>query len=211
MYSRRLELLLNNKIITEDMILTGKEILNQVQSGCITIDPFDPKAINPNSYNYRIGTHYVKAMGNISCDLPNSKSILAEIPFNGLIIHPGEVILSSTLEKIGSEQFVTSLIGRSSVGRLGLFLQISADLGHLGPAHKWTLELTSVQSIIIYPRMIIGQVSFWVTTGDKFLYDGKYTDYNSPQECLDKDIIGLRNDSHRQRDCEASKRRKNSD
>ena len=60
---------------------------------------------------------------------------------------------------------MTSLIGRSSVGRLGLFLQITADLGHLGKAHCWTLELKVVQSLIVYPHMKIGQVSFWQVTG----------------------------------------------
>lgn len=53
-----------------------------------------------------------------------------------------------------------SLIGRSSTGRLGLFLQVSADLGHTGAEHKWTLELVAAKPIKIYPNMIIGQISF---------------------------------------------------
>ena len=71
--------------------------------------------------------------------------------------------------------FVPSLIGKSSLGRLGLFLQITADLGNLGAIHKWTLELKAVQPVKIYPLMRIGQVTFWDTQGDKNMrYDGKY-------------------------------------
>ena len=73
------------------------------------------------------------------------------------------------------------LIGRSSVGRLGLFLQITAPLGHIGTCHNWTLELKVVQPLIVYPKMKIGQVSFWYVTGDnKTNYEGKYWKYSGP-------------------------------
>ena len=74
---------------------------------------------------------------------------------------------------------MTSLIGRSSVGRLGLFLQITADLGQLGAKHSWTLELKVVQPLIVYPMMKIGQVSFWVPEGEFSDYDGKYAKYST--------------------------------
>lgn len=167
------------------MILSGKEIAHRVDIGDITIDPFDHECINPNSYNYKLGDTF--------CIVPNEsssgKSIgqtgeIQVISSQGLLLIPGNVYLASTYESIGSNKFVTSLIGRSSVGRLGLFLQISADLGNLGPAHKWTLELTCVQPIIVYPRMKIGQVSFWVPSGAILEYTGPYTDYDTPQQCI---------------------------
>jgi dCTP deaminase len=65
-----------------------------------------------------------------------------------------------------------------------LFLEISADLGNLGTAHKWTLEITSVQPVIIYPYMKIGQVSFWIPEGDIINYQGNYTNFNIPQNCF---------------------------
>jgi dCTP deaminase len=84
------------------------------------------------------------------------------------------------MEEIGSDYYVTSLIGRSSVGRLGIFLQITADLGHLGAKHCWTLELKVVQPVICYPRMKIGQVSFWCVEGEtEHLYQGKYAGYSN--------------------------------
>lgn len=167
------------------MILSGKEITRRVDTGDITIDPFDPDCINPNSYNYKLGDIY-RIVPNEFCsnELFHQAGDIRTITKEGLLLMPGNVYLASTYESIGSNKFVTSLIGRSSVGRLGLFLQISADLGNLGPAHKWTLELTCVQPIIVYPRMKIGQVSFWVPSGDILEYTGPYTEYDTPQQCI---------------------------
>lgn len=74
-----------------------------------------------------------------------------------------------------------SLIGRSSTGRLGLFLQVSADLGHTGSVHKWTLELVTAKPFRVYPGMITGQISFWLNYGDASLYEGGYSAYSCPQ------------------------------
>lgn len=169
------------------MILTGKKIYQEYKMGNIQIDPFDYDNINPNSYNYRLGDTYKISDGNINFSDDNEAKI---IPESGLTIEPGNVVLSTTHEVIGSEKFVTSLIGRSSVGRLGLFLQISADLGQLGKGHKWTLELTSVQPTIIYPKMKIGQVSFWTTKGDLCFYSGSYANFDSPECCMDMMLNG---------------------
>lgn len=85
----------------------------------------------------------------------------AAIPEDGYILKPRQMYLGHTAETIGSRKYAMSLIGRSSVGRLGLFLQISANLGHTTSSHKWTLEMVSVKPLKIYPYMKIGQVSFW--------------------------------------------------
>ena len=102
---------------------------------------------------------------------------------NGYVLQPNKLYLANTYEQIGSSKFVTPLIGRSSVGRLGLFLQITAPLGHVGTNHKWTLELNVVQPLKIYPLMKIGQVTFWRTKGRKTLTYcmGEYKKYQTPQ------------------------------
>lgn len=160
------------------MILTGSEIGKQVKSGNIMIRPFDLKSVNPNSYNYHLGEELIrlKANGQVEQKI--------KIPPDGYQLDASTTYLGSTHEVIGSDSYVTSLIGRSSVGRLGLYLQISADLGNLGPAHKWTLELVCVQPIILYPRMAIGQVSFWVPEGEILPYQGIYTRFNRPTASL---------------------------
>ncbi|MEP3345024.1 MAG: hypothetical protein ABJN34_13890 [Litoreibacter sp.] len=163
------------------MILTGNEIERQVKIGTITLSPFSKNHVNPNSYNYRLG-HTLKEIRQSSPLNPRSKNDADEllIPHTGLILRPGRFYLAHTYEEIGSTKFVPILIGRSSIGRLGLFLQISADLGNLGACHRWTLELYSVLPIRVYPKMIIGQVSFWSVSGAKIPYEGTIGFQNDP-------------------------------
>lgn len=163
------------------MILTGKQIIKSVQDGHIDIRPFDRDAINPNSVNYRLGESIAEVDFSIPLDPAGEPSIQpVRIPENGMVLRPDRHYLSATFEKIGSTKFVPSLIGRSSLGRLGLFLQISADLGNLGACHCWTLELRCARPIKIYPRMRIGQVSFWVPTGPADLYSGYLGQFDQP-------------------------------
>ena len=70
------------------------------------------------------------------------------------------------------------------MGRYGLFLQVSANLGHTTSEHQWTLEIVAVQPIRVYSGMIIGQVSFWCNFGTIIKYDGQYGQLNNPQESL---------------------------
>ncbi|HUB93594.1 MAG TPA: deoxycytidine deaminase [Verrucomicrobiae bacterium] len=157
------------------MILSGNKIKEEVLKGRIQLDPFDLQLLNPNSYNYRLGEQLLIMPGDIDtrCQ-PTTEQIL--LPKEGYILQPGVVYLGHTYERIGSSQYVPSLIGRSSLGRLGLFLQITADLGHLGTYHKWTLEMTVVQPLRVYPRMRVGQVSFWKPEGLPGLAGGSYAD-----------------------------------
>jgi len=168
------------------MILSGHEISRCVKAGTIVIDPFTPDQVNPNSYNYRLGPWI-----RMTCPDRNQDSkrvVTIRIPEEGLLLMPKRVYLGHTAEAIGSSSYVTSLIGRSSVGRLGLYLQISADLGNLGAAHAWTLEICVVQPLRIYSGMKIGQVSFWRPIGVSECYSGVYTDYSLPAGCLDHSL-----------------------
>jgi dCTP deaminase len=169
------------------MILTGPEIARQVERGNIVIRPFRYEQVNPNSYNYRLGP-VLTPLAGFGAAWPGGS---VSIPESGFCLQPRAVYLAKTAEVIGSEQFVTSLIGRSSVGRLGLFVQISADLGNLGPAHSWTLEMTVIQPLVVYPGMRIGQVSFWCPSGTIESYRGSYTRHSEPMGCLDKRLTSV--------------------
>lgn len=164
------------------MILTGSEILREVQRKRITIEPFDEKYLNPNSYNYHLGKQLKIASQNIIDPRQTKIWESVEIPLEGFILEPGQLYLGHTHEQIGSKTFVTSLIGRSSVGRLGLFLQLFADLGQIGAIHNWTLEMVVAQPLRVYPGMTIGQVSFWVPTGERIYYAGRYDKSSLPLE-----------------------------
>src|SRR6185312_1953020 len=167
---------------TSRLMLTGDAIRSAVSGGTITIDPFDLGLLNPNSYNYRLGHELKLAPAGILDPHDVHTWPVVAIPSAGYLLEPGRLYLGHTLERIGSSELVTSLIGRSSLGRLGLFLQLSADLGHQGAVHNWTLELAVAQPLRIYAGMPIGQVSFWATFGTSSLYQGRYGDTSGPRE-----------------------------
>lgn len=160
------------------MILTKASIASAVVSQEIEIVPYNPELLNPNSYNYRLGKILKEYVGTKDDGSSIFKEI--EIPTEGLLLEAKRLYLGHTHEKIGSKKYMISLIGRSSVGRLGLFLQISANVGHTGTNHQWTLEIFPVQSIMVYPEMIIGQVSFWKNNGEVMPYSGYFGNFNAP-------------------------------
>jgi len=162
------------------MILTGLKIKSEVYNGNIHIKPFLEDNLNPNSYNYRLNNKLLEISEDVINPFSYAKCNEITLTDAGYRLDPKKVYLGSTIEEIGSDNYVTQLIGRSSVGRLGLFLQITAPLGHIGSKHCWTLELKSVQPLIIYPNMKIGQVSFWCVEGQIRFYNGKYNLYNEP-------------------------------
>lgn len=146
------------------MILTAQEIQKQVKKRDIIITPFDKTCLKPNSYIYHLGSKLVEVI-DVGDRKRKPKTKEFTIPKKGYILKPNKLYLATTVEKIGSKKFVTSLIGRNRIAKLGMFLQITADLGQLGKAHKWTLEIKVVKKLRIYPNMEIGQVLFWQTKG----------------------------------------------
>lgn len=167
------------------MILTGPKIIEAYKAGRITIDPYDPAQINPNSLDYRLGPD-LKKFDHFN----GEKAVFKTIPFpeEGVVLSPHEMYLGHTLETIGSDTYAMSLIGRASIGRLGLFLQVSADLGHTTSSHQWTLEIVATKPIRIYPNMRIGQVSFWMNEGEIKVSPQTYALLSGAQESRQPDL-----------------------
>jgi dCTP deaminase len=158
------------------MILTGPEITRMRAAGRITIEPYRSDHVNPNSYDYRLGRQLgVPVFHDGLLDFA-----ITELPADGYVLKPKTMYLGHTEEVLGSDTFAMRLVGRSSLGRLGLFLQVSADLGHTGSCHQWTLEIVAAMPFKIYPHMRIGQVSFWQNLGRPRLYRESYAAYNAP-------------------------------
>lgn len=172
------------------MILTGSKIIKEVEKGNIIIDPFNVNQINPNSYNFRLG-ETIKVYKNKTLDAKRyNKTRTIVIPKEGLVLKPNILYLGHIKERMGSEKYVPIIRGRSSTGRLGLFVHITADLIDIGSINQWTLMMHSVQGVIVYPNMLIGQVTFWEVKGDIKLYSGKYQGSVGPIESQSyKDFI----------------------
>ena len=164
------------------MILTNLEIVKQVKKGNIKISPFKKSLLNPNSYNYRLAETLLEFDDIIDAKKKSNYKTI-QLTDEGYVLQPNKLYLGSTYEKIGSDKYVIQLIGRSSMGRLGLFLQVTAPLGHVGTYHSWTLELKVVQPLRVYPFMKIGQVTFWKIKGkkDKTYKNGEYRQFEKAQ------------------------------
>lgn len=169
------------------MILTGSEIIKEQGKGNIAIIPFHKKNVNPNSYNYRLDRFIKKSVIDgfkvrfLDIDLKNYPQ--------GYVLEKGNLYLANTYENIGSSKYAMSLIGRSSLGRLGMFLQVSANLGHTGSSHHWTLEIVPCIDIKVYYKMIVGQVSFWTNEGELSVSNHIYNKYNFPTESFRKELL----------------------
>jgi len=153
------------------MILTGQEIKAQMGTN-ITIDPYDEKNLNPNSYNLSLHDELL-VYEEIVLDMkrPNRYSRYT-IPPEGLVLNPNQLYLGRTVERTETHNLVPMLEGRSSIGRLGLFVHITAGFGDVGFCGYWTLEMFAVQPIRIYAGVPICQIFYHAITGDVTEYTG---------------------------------------
>lgn len=156
------------------MILSGMEIEKQMGK-TIFIEPFDKTKVNPNSYNLSLHNELlVYKNDTLDMKTPNdTESII--IPEEGLLLEPGKLYLGRTVEHTRTDAYVPMLEGRSSTGRLGLFIHVTAGFGDIGFSGFWTLEIFCVQPIRIYPNVDICQIYYHNIEGEYSLYNsGKY-------------------------------------
>lgn len=166
------------------MILSGKEIQNKLGTD-LHITPFHPAQLNPNSYNLRLHNELL-VYENDTLDMkqPNTTRPLT-IPENGLVLTPGKLYLGRTVEHTKTDTYVPMLEGRSSIGRLGLFIHVTAGFGDVGFSGFWTLEIFCIQPIRIYPNVEICQIYYHTIEGDYDRYiSGKYQNNTGIQPSL---------------------------
>jgi dCTP deaminase len=173
------------------MILSGREIEKRLGSDII-IEPYEPSQLNPNSYNLRL---HDKLLGYTGGDLDMRLDNPVEeihIPEEGLALEPGRLYLGRTVEYTETHNAVPMLEGRSSVGRLGLFIHVTAGFGDVGFKGYWTLEIFCVQPITIYPGIEICQIYYHEISPDHDEYEsGKYQGNSDIQpSMLYKDFHG---------------------
>src|SRR2546430_8650860 len=150
------------------MVLADKTIRALLEEGRIEIDPYDPSLLQPSSLDVRVD-RYFRVFRNSRypyIDVKAEQEELTELVEAGdeaFILHPGEFVLGSTLERVTlPDDLVARLEGKSSLGRLGLLIHSTAGFVDAGWDGHLTLELSNVANlpIAIYPGMKIGQISF---------------------------------------------------
>jgi dCTP deaminase len=168
------------------VVLSDKSIREELASGGIVIDPLDEGAIQPSSIDLHVD-RYFRVFRNDTTPFIDPKKAqedlteLVEVEEGGsFILHPGEFVLGSTLERVElGDDFVARLEGKSSLGRLGLLIHSTAGFVDPGFNGHLTLELSNVANlpIAIYPGMKIGQISFLrMSTEAERPYGTKATD-----------------------------------
>ncbi len=166
------------------MILSGKEIQKHIGKEII-IEPFDQSRVNPNSYNLTLHNELL-VYENHELDMKKlNPTKRITIPEEGLVLEPNRLYLGRTNEFTKTEGFVPMLEGRSSTGRLGLFIHVTAGFGDVGFAGYWTLEIFCIQPIRIYPNAEICQIYYHSIEGDYEPYkSGKYQNNTDIQPSL---------------------------
>ncbi len=155
------------------MILSDRSIREALATGRIVIDPFDAANVQPASVDLRMDRMF-RVFRNHSAGVIDVKvdqrelTEMIEVPADGVfMLHPGEFVLGSTLERVAlADDVVGRVEGKSSLGRLGLLIHSTAGFVDPGFDGHITLELSNVASlpITLYPGMKIGQVSFLAMT-----------------------------------------------
>jgi dCTP deaminase len=146
------------------MILTGDEIRRNMGTN-IVIEPFHEERLNPNSYNLTLHDE-IMTYEEVVLDMrqPNRVRRLT-IPPEGLVLAPNQLYLARTVERTETHNLVPMIEGRSSVGRLGLFVHVTAGFGDVGFCGYWTLEMMAVQPVRIYPGIPICQIFYHTLQG----------------------------------------------
>lgn len=182
------------------MILTGPAIRGAVERGEIDIDPFDPERLNPASYDLVLGSEvgmYTPIEqsfprehvtdGSLVSEMASTFTLdssvreqltVCEMSAGGFVVKPRILYLMHTRERIHTRRYVPIIDGKSSIGRLGLLVHVTAGYGDPGFDGQYTLEVVALaHPVIVYPGMRFAQMRFHLMHGEAPDYKeaGHYT------------------------------------
>jgi dCTP deaminase len=160
------------------MVLSGQEI-KRLLGRQIVIDPFDESRLNPNSYNLALHDELM-VYEELILDMRKANRVRRiSIPPEGMVLAPGQLFLGRTAERTETHGLVPMIEGRSSIGRLGLFVHVTAGFGDVGFCGFWTLEMFAVQPIRIYAGVAICQIFYHDIQGQYTAYDSDKYQHNT--------------------------------
>lgn len=148
------------------MILTDTQILAEIKSGSIIIQPFQRKYLGSNSYDVHLGQWLAMYREEILDAKKHNLVSHSRIPAEGVILVPSKLYLGVTKEYTETHRHVPFLEGKSSIGRLGIDIHATAGKGDVGFCNTWTLEISVRQPVRIYAGMPIGQLIYFEVSGE---------------------------------------------
>lgn len=156
-------------------ILTREEIIKRVKSGDIGIEPFEKSCVDSGSVDFHLGTtfkRFKKLEGVYQVDeKANYEEVFGEAEecTDFILLEPGDTILGITVEKLTLPKNLCAFIeGRSSIGRLGIAVHITAGFIQPGVSNKQVLEISNMGliALALHPGIAICQIIFCGTVGE---------------------------------------------
>ncbi len=151
------------------MVLSDTDIYKALENGDISVKPFDKKYIQPASIDLHLDKHFLIFDSTQHAVIDPKKPtdpLMREIVISDdkpFVLHPGEFALGMIYEETGvSAEYIGRLEGKSSVGRLGVLIHVTAGFLDPGNSLKMTLELhnTANMPVLLYYKMPIAQMAF---------------------------------------------------
>lgn len=162
-------------------ILSGPEIVRQMELGNITLDPFNPKCVGSNSYDLHLSDRLLVYDEIALSTRRKPRTVEVVIPPDGYTLQPGRGYLGCTVERIGAHGFVPMVDGRSSGGRLFVQMHQTAGRGDDGWVGNFTLEITAnALPVTVFPGDRLAQVWFLPVVGERKPYRGRYLNDAGP-------------------------------
>ena len=152
------------------MLLSDRDILGEVHTGGILLDPWDPGMVQPSSVDvrldkfFRVFENHPYPSIDPSVEQPDLTRLIETPVDEPFVLHPGEFVLGSTFERVTLGSAVAArLEGKSSLGRLGLLTHSTAGFIDPGFSGHVTLELSNMATLPVklWPGMKIGQLCFF--------------------------------------------------
>ena len=198
------------------MILAGTEIKRRVEDGSIVIDPFEPAHLNSASIDLTLGSTVAVYEDFTYCGAADGEKGVydghglmgqphhvldtkqpAELrkwemdPEMGWVLLPGVGYLMHTVERVCTDNYVPVLDGKSSIGRLFVKVHETAGYGDCGFDGQYTLEVTSLFPVRVYPGMRFCQMRFCTIQGVPISYQsiGHYTGQDAVGALLTVTVI----------------------
>lgn len=147
-------------------ILTHNAILSNIDKGNIKIEPFKFSALGSNSYDVHLSKYFATYKDIVLDAKVDNEIEHFEITEKGFELRPGILYLATTVEYTETFNLVPYLEGKSSTGRLGIQIHVTAGKGDINFCNYWTLELVATQPVMVYPNMPIGQLTYYTIEGE---------------------------------------------
>jgi dCTP deaminase len=183
-------------------ILSGLEILKNIESGDIEVDPFEPGHLNPVSLDLRLGKkiavyeaavqaelrpkgnledgrHFIPRPGG-GISMARENAVLHfDIGDGGWVLKPGILYLMHTHERVCAKKHVPILDGKSSIGRLGIQVHFTAGFGDPGFDGQYTLEVSAMHPVHVFAGSRFCQIRFHEITGEVRSYRDHQSNYST--------------------------------